>query len=55
MLVRGVLFELDDEIDEKMWLDLVLKSGKDLVGGINAHGRSSLRLLANLGDEEWDE
>ena len=54
LLVPGIFFEFDDEIDENMWLEPVLKSGKDLVGRLNAHGRSSLRWLVNLEEEEWD-
>ena len=41
--VPEILFQLEDEIDEKMRLEPVLKTGKNLVGDINARGRSSLR------------
>ena len=53
MLGPKILSELGDEI-EGSWLELVFKVGKDLVGGINADGRSSLRWWVNL-EEEWCE
>ena len=52
MLGSEIFFELGDEIEGRR-LETVFKVGKDLVGGINAGGRSSLGLLANLEEEEW--
>ena len=45
--------ELVDEVEGR-WLCPVLKRGKDLAGGINAGDRSSLGLLADLEEEEWE-
>ena len=49
-----IFFELGNEIEGRR-LDPVFKTGKDLVGGINVHGRSSLRWLVNLEEEEEKE
>ena len=42
-----------DEIEDS-WLEVVFKAGKDLVDCINIDGRSPLRWLANLEEEEWE-
>ena len=54
LFVPDIFFELDDEIDENMWLDPVLKSGEHLVGRLNVHGWSSLRWLENLEEEQGE-
>ena len=54
MLVPEIFFELDNKIDENIWLEPVLKAGENLVGGLNEDGGSSLRCLANLEEEEGE-
>ena len=52
LLCPAIFFnELYDETEGR-WLELVFKVGEDLVGGINAGGRSSLGWLVDL-EEEW--
>ena len=38
---------------EGRWLEPAFEAGKHLVGSLNAHGRSCLRWLENLEEEEW--
>ena len=47
------LVKLDDEIEGR-WLDLVFKECVDLVGGLDEPKISSLRLLSNLKEEEYE-
>ena len=52
-VIPEILFELGDELEGR-WLELVFKVGKDLVGGINAGGRSSLGWWPDLDEELVD-
>ena len=54
LLGPKTFFELCDELDGS-WLEPLFKVGKDLVGGLNADGRSSLRWLRNLEEEECED
>ena len=52
LLSPEIFFEFEYEIEGRR-LELVFKAGEYLAGGINVDGRSSLRLLVNLKEEEW--
>ena len=49
-----IFFELGDEIEGKR-LEPVFKAGEDLVGKLNADGRSSLRWWVKLEEEEFKD
>ena len=52
LLVPDIFFELDDEIDEKMWLEWGLIAENHLVSRLNVDSWCSLRWLANLEEEK---
>ena len=53
LLGPKIFFELGDEIEGRR-LEPVFKADEDLLGGLNAHSRSSLRCLVNLEEEEYE-
>ena len=55
ILGPSIFFDGLDNETKCRWLEPVLKSVQDLVGGLSADGMSSLRSLANLEEEWWDE
>ena len=54
LLDSKIFFELGDEL-EGSWLEPAFKEGKDLVGGLDADGISSLKQSRKLVKEECED